>query len=475
MITFVIGLGITVDLIAYSIVIPVMPFQLERLGYSDVSSHTGWLLFSFSAGLVLSTVPIALLSERYNDRKYFLIIGLLILTGSQIMLMEAPNYPVMCIARVLEGVSSSMVWVVGRALLCDAAPPSTISLHIGFAMSGVSVGQVIGPAVGGALYDRFGYRRPFIFSIAATVLDLIGRLIIIERKDAMRWGIDPAALKEDITISPLSVNSIGVIEVGDAQTEKGDANVPAKEDFIQCRTVASPVALSSPDPEATLPPQNIHLTLVDVIVLFGKSLRTLVACFLVFVDSLTYSSEEPSIPVHLQNVWGLDSTTVGLIFIGTAVAAFICSPLSGYLTGKYGTEWTTVFGILLVIPWWVVIIIQTRLALFVPALVIQAFFHSSITSPLSTEFAAVSRQMDGVGYGHVYGAYNLFFGIGNALGPIIGGQLYDHLARGWMALCLFSTGILRLVVSVVLAGLFTGDVPLLRRFKYSSAPVSSNS
>jgi len=34
------------------------------------------------------------------------------------MLMEAPNFPVMCIARLLQGIGSSMVWVVGLALLC---------------------------------------------------------------------------------------------------------------------------------------------------------------------------------------------------------------------------------------------------------------------------------------------------------------------------------------------------------------------
>ena len=62
-------------------------------------------------------MPIALLSERYNARQQPLILGLLILTGSQILLMEAPNYPVMCVARVLQGVGSSMVWVVGLALL----------------------------------------------------------------------------------------------------------------------------------------------------------------------------------------------------------------------------------------------------------------------------------------------------------------------------------------------------------------------
>lgn len=56
-------------------------------------------------------------SERYDVRRMPLIIGLVALLGSQVMLMEAPNYWVMVLARILQGVSSSMVWIVGLALL----------------------------------------------------------------------------------------------------------------------------------------------------------------------------------------------------------------------------------------------------------------------------------------------------------------------------------------------------------------------
>ena len=35
------------DLLVYSIVIPVLPFQLERLGYHNVSGLVGWLLFGY--------------------------------------------------------------------------------------------------------------------------------------------------------------------------------------------------------------------------------------------------------------------------------------------------------------------------------------------------------------------------------------------------------------------------------------------
>lgn len=39
--------GITTDLLIYSIIIPVVPFQLERLKYHSVSALTGWLLCAY--------------------------------------------------------------------------------------------------------------------------------------------------------------------------------------------------------------------------------------------------------------------------------------------------------------------------------------------------------------------------------------------------------------------------------------------
>ena len=43
------------------------------------------------------------------------------------MLMEAPTYWVMVLARVIQGVSSSIIWVVGLALLC--VPAARIRAH----------------------------------------------------------------------------------------------------------------------------------------------------------------------------------------------------------------------------------------------------------------------------------------------------------------------------------------------------------
>ena len=46
-------LGIATDLLVYSIIIPVIPFQLEKLGYSDISALTGWLLFCYASPIYI--------------------------------------------------------------------------------------------------------------------------------------------------------------------------------------------------------------------------------------------------------------------------------------------------------------------------------------------------------------------------------------------------------------------------------------
>ncbi|KAF4623451.1 hypothetical protein D9613_002041 [Agrocybe pediades] len=450
-VTSVIALGIAVDLLVYSTIIPIMPFHLEKLGFHNVAGLTGWLLFAYSGGLVLSTIPIAMLSERYNARKTPLIIGLVLLTGSQVMLMEAPNYAVMCIARVLQGISSSMVWVVGLALLCDSASPSMVGLQLGIAMCGLSVGLAIGPPVGGILYSRYGYRGPFVFSIAATILDLLGRLLIIERKDAIAWGYDPAALPKPKMEEKEETPSIAA---------SGNLSVSSHVDVNDISATRDQESAVS---ELPPPTTQVHLSLLSVIIKLFKSSRAVAALFIIFAYGVVYSCQEPAIPVHLQRVWHLTSLSVGLVFIAAVVPTLFSSPLTGYYTDKKGAEWVTILSLFFALPWWVIITIEHKLSLFIVVFGIQSFFTSGVISPLTAELAAVSRESEGVGYAHVYGAFNLVYGIGTTIGPIIGGQLFDHLRRGWLALCLLAAGLL--TVCLILAFCFVGSNPILRRLR----------
>ncbi|OSX67899.1 hypothetical protein POSPLADRAFT_1130162 [Postia placenta MAD-698-R-SB12] len=437
--------GVTTDLLVYSLIVPVVPFRLEALGYSGVSGLVGWLLFAYSAGLVAFTPPIAQLSERFNARKIPLLIGQVALIGAQIMLMLAPSYWLMVLARVFQGLSSSVIWVVGLALLCDTVPEKTVARQLGIAMSGLSIGFLVGPPVAGALYNSFGFHGPFIFGITVTAFDLIARLILVERHHALRW--DP---ERHATPAP---------ECGDLSDPPSTA--PVTNTTNHDETHEDTTARQSNEPS--------HLSLLAVLGKLLRSSRALATCFSTLIYGMILTSQEPALPLYLQASWRLNSSKVGLVYIAAVVPTLFSSTIAGWWVDRIGTGLITVVSLLFALPWLGLLIVQKSLAFFIVMFALSNFAVSGTVSALTAELATISRRLDGVGYAHVYGAFNLSYGIGSGLGPVIGGQLYDHLERGWMAICLFGIGLS--VIAIFLALVFYGDetlfTQLTRNFKRS--------
>ncbi|KAI6134157.1 MFS general substrate transporter [Pisolithus croceorrhizus] len=474
-VTAVVSLGITTDLLVYSVIIPVIPFQLENLHYYGVSALTGWLLCAYSAGLVLSTIPIAIYSEKHSSRRIPLIFGLIALIVSQILLMFAPNYALMAVARVSQGISSSMIWVVGLALLCDTTPEHMVGRQLGIAMTGLPVGLLVGSPVGGALYSRFGFHAPFIFGSICAALDLLARLLVIERHEAIGWGVDPwaaylppagsaACLIGGVQRPQASMPSDSVLTV--MGTMSDHSNVLELGPITSGLPRQSLVGMQHDDEAALVRKPS---SLLSVITSLVRSPRALTALFMAFVYGIVNSMEEPTLPLHLQALWYLDSSQVGLVYLATFLPALISSPVAGWLADRIGTDCITVLCLTLTVPWWLILPLRKSLVLFIVALALQSFFVGGVVPPVTSELAAVSRNMQGVGYAHVYGAFNLAFGIGTAVGPVMGGQIYDHVEHGWMTICAITVTLIMLCI--ILAFCYTGPEPLLSKvFRHHVAP-----
>ncbi|OCH84423.1 MFS general substrate transporter [Obba rivulosa] len=459
-VTFVVGLGVTTDLLVYSLIVPVIPFQLEHLGYQGVSGLVGWLLFAYSAGLVISTPPIAFLSERYNNRRIPFLLGQIALIGAQIMLMEAPTYWMMALARIIQGISSSVVWVVGLALICDTVPERTIGRQLGLALSGMPLGLIIGYPVSGALYEPFGFRGPFIFGVIVTSLDFLCRLLVIERKEALAWDVDPAAQlssreEKRPERATNTTSNIPLPPPADSNTsDQAREAISGRPGSVRSEPLQD-AADCGPSPVAAITPR---ISLWSVVVKLLTSSRAVAVFVNVLLYGVMYTSAEPAIPLHLQSVWGLDSAKVGLVYVAAVIPTVFSSALAGWWTDRKGTAVISVVCLILSLPWWGLLILQRSLALFVVAFALQSFFISGTVAPFTAELAAVTKALEGVGYAHVYGAFNIAFGLGSALGPIIGGQLYDHLLQGWMAICLLGIGLS--VLATFLVFCLFGDEPL---------------
>jgi MFS family permease len=72
-----------------------------------------------------------------------------------------------------------MTWTAGLALLAELYPSEERGKAMGLALSGQAAGTLLGPTIGGWLYQWGSYQLPFYFAIALAVVDAILRLVLL--------------------------------------------------------------------------------------------------------------------------------------------------------------------------------------------------------------------------------------------------------------------------------------------------------
>jgi MFS family permease len=111
-------------------------------------------------------------SDRIG-RKPPMVGGLIALSASTLLFAFADGLPWLFAARLVQGAADAITWVVGFALLADLYGPSERGRVTGIVMSGASFAFMIGPSIGGWLYQIGGIRLPFLtvaaFAFIATI------------------------------------------------------------------------------------------------------------------------------------------------------------------------------------------------------------------------------------------------------------------------------------------------------------------
>jgi MFS transporter, DHA1 family, solute carrier family 18 (vesicular amine transporter), member 1/2 len=174
------------DIVAYSIAVPVLPDLSRKLGASPTT--IGLLFASFGVTLLSVSIPMGAASDRIG-RKGPLVAGLAGLAAATLLFAFASSLAGLFAARLAQGAADAVAWVVGLALLADVYEPSERGWATGIVMSGSSFAFMIGPSLGGWLYEIGGIRLPFIIVavMAATAGIGAARLKLPDRQaDAER-------------------------------------------------------------------------------------------------------------------------------------------------------------------------------------------------------------------------------------------------------------------------------------------------
>jgi MFS transporter, DHA1 family, solute carrier family 18 (vesicular amine transporter), member 1/2 len=165
------------DALLYGLVIP-----LTEQSPAQVRDEwaLGVLYGGYALGLLGATPILARLSDRIG-RRGPLLGGLLTQALATLLFAFAGNPTAMLLARMLQGGAAAATWTAGLALVAETFVQRRTQM-MGLAMLGSNSGSVLGPALGGLLYDWSGsYRFPFLVAGVFLALDGCLRFLLLSR------------------------------------------------------------------------------------------------------------------------------------------------------------------------------------------------------------------------------------------------------------------------------------------------------
>src|ERR1700704_6641189 len=156
-----------IDIVAYSVAVPVLPDLSRRLGASPTT--IGLLFGSFGVTLLTVSIPMGAVSDRVG-RKGPMVGGMFALAAAAILLAYSNGLPWLFAARLVQGAADAITWVVGFALIADRYGADERGRVTGIVMSGTSVAFMVGPSIGGWMYEAGGIRAPFLLVAGLAIL-----------------------------------------------------------------------------------------------------------------------------------------------------------------------------------------------------------------------------------------------------------------------------------------------------------------
>src|SRR4051794_19916530 len=160
----------------YGLAVPVLPVYALSLGASPAT--VGALFAVYAGALTLVTPLVGSWVDRRGPRGPMLV-GMLGLAAATLLFAFARGLGGLFVARALQGLSAGVSWTAGLALIATTHPLEQRGKAMGTALASAAIGVLLGPPLGGILFDRWGLRVPFLVAAALAAVDGLARLLLI--------------------------------------------------------------------------------------------------------------------------------------------------------------------------------------------------------------------------------------------------------------------------------------------------------
>jgi MFS family permease len=379
--------------------------------------------------------------DRAQSRRLAWYLGIVLITVGSLCFGFANNIAWLICSRMLHGLSSSILYTVGLAVLVDTVGKEEVGRWMGTAMSCNNVGIITSPLLGGIVYDKAGKMAVFGIMLGLGGIDMVLRVLMKERpRDKLAFAKSASSSGKSIVDQPQETE----IEMEHFKPH-----------------IDTAVLSSDPQPNSTATTSTPKTSRLPGILALVRQPRLLVALYGILINETLIASLCATLPLFVHATFQWTALPAGLLFLCIAIPA-IAGPLAGALSDRFGARRVAVTGFILTAPTVILLrlVKQDSLEHKVLLCALLTLTGTTLTlflAPLGAECSFVAEETSrSIGcdlYASSFSLMNCSLASAGLLGPLAAGGLVDAVGWKWMTVvlgCFCATGI-------VPCGLLTGN------------------
>jgi MFS transporter, DHA2 family, multidrug resistance protein len=157
---------------------------------SATQDEMGWVLTSYIVASAIAIPLMGWLANEFGRRRVFLI-SIVVFTIASALCGIAETLPQIVLFRFLQGVGGAALVPLSQAVLFDINSPKDFGRAMSIWGIGVTLGPILGPALGGWLTDNYSWRWVFYINLPIGVLTFLGLFFTLpERRNAQSSRFD---------------------------------------------------------------------------------------------------------------------------------------------------------------------------------------------------------------------------------------------------------------------------------------------
>lgn len=279
----------------------------------------GWIIVAYTLAATVAFPILGTLGDRFGARPVYLA-SLTVFIVSSAACGFAPTIEVLALSRVVQGVSSAGLQLMGQTIVADVTTPRERPQILSILGGAFPIAIVVGPVLGGLISDNLGWQWVFWVNIplgiGALVLALLAIPVIERRPSRGRFDV-AGAVTFTIALVALVLAVTGSVEVG----------IGAWTVALLALAAAALTVFVVVERRASAPFLPLEI-FRDRTVAAGITLSAIIGIGLFSVTSY--------LPTYIQMAYRTTATVSGLVPIATVSGMLVASLATGFLASRSG-------------------------------------------------------------------------------------------------------------------------------------------